>query len=97
MFPFGNSWDDRRANALETPPEERFPVQTYVIENNDIIIRDAIRRELKRGGQVYFVYNRVETIDKMRTKLAEMLPDARIQTAHGQMPEEILEQVIAIQ
>lgn len=85
----------RDMSIIETPPEERFPVQTYVVENNDGIIRDAIRRELKRGGQVYFVYNRVETIDKMRSKLAEMLPDARIQTAHGQMPEELLEQVMS--
>jgi transcription-repair coupling factor (superfamily II helicase) len=85
----------RDMSIIETPPEERFPVQTYVVENNDGIIRDAIRRELKRGGQVYFVYNRVETIDKMRNKLAEMLPDARIQTAHGQMPEELLEQVMS--
>jgi len=85
----------RDMSIIETPPEERFPVQTYVIENNDIILRDAIRRELKRGGQVYFVYNRVETIDKMRAKLAEMLPDARIQTAHGQMPEDLLEQVMS--
>lgn len=85
----------RDMSIIETPPEERFPVQTYVVENNDGIVRDAIRREMKRGGQIYFVYNRVETIDKMRAKLAEMLPDARIQTAHGQMPEELLEQVMS--
>ena len=84
----------RDMSVIETPPEERFPVQTYVVENNDMIIRDAIRRELKRGGQVYFVYNRVETIDKMSAHLAEMMPDARIQTAHGQMSEDILEQVM---
>lgn len=84
----------RDMSVIETPPEERFPVQTYVVENNDEIIRDAIKREIKRGGQVYFVYNRVETIDKMSAHLAEMLPDARIQTAHGQMAEELLEQVM---
>lgn len=84
----------RDMSIIETPPEERFPVQTYVVENNDAIIRDAIKREIKRGGQVYFVYNRVETIDKMRAHLADMLPDIKIQTAHGQMPEEILEQVM---
>jgi len=84
----------RDMSIIETPPEERYPVQTYVVENNDVIIRDAIRRELKRGGQVYFVYNRVETIDKMSAHLAEMLPDAKIQTGHGQMPEELLEQVM---
>lgn len=84
----------RDMSIIETPPEERFPVQTYVVENNDEIIRDAIKRELKRGGQVYFVYNRVETIDKMSKHLAQMLPDAKIQTGHGQMPEELLEQVM---
>lgn len=84
----------RDMSVIETPPEERFPVQTYVVENHDSIICDAIRRELKRGGQVYFVYNRVETIDKMSAHLSEMMPDARIQTAHGQMPEELLEQVM---
>ncbi|MFA6850886.1 MAG: transcription-repair coupling factor, partial [Selenomonadaceae bacterium] len=84
----------RDMSIIETPPAERFPVQTYVVENNDAIIHDAIRRELKRGGQVYFVYNRVETIDKMRIKLENLVPGARIQTAHGQMPEEILERVM---
>lgn len=84
----------RDMSVIETPPEERFPVQTYVVENNDEIIREAIKREIKRGGQVYFVYNRVETIDKMSAHLAAMLPDAKIQTAHGQMAEELLEQVM---
>lgn len=84
----------RDMSIIETPPEDRYPVQTYVIEYNEQIIRDAIRRELKRGGQVYFVYNRVETIDKMQRQLAEMLPDAKVQSAHGQMPEELLEQVM---
>ncbi|WP_110953642.1 transcription-repair coupling factor [Anaerosinus massiliensis] len=84
----------RDMSIIETPPEERFPVQTYVVENNDEIMRDAIKRELKRSGQVYFVYNRVETIDKMSSHLAKMLPDAKIQTGHGQMPEELLEQVM---
>lgn len=84
----------RDMSIIETPPEERFPVQSYVVEYHDEIIRDAIKRELKRGGQVYFVYNRVQTIDKMHKKLSEMLPDAKIKTAHGQMPEELLEQVM---
>ncbi len=84
----------RDMSIIETPPAERFPVQTYVVENNDAILANAIRREIKRGGQVYFVYNRVETIDKMRTRLEELVPGARIQTAHGQMPEEILERVM---
>lgn len=84
----------RDMSIIETPPEDRFPVQTYVVEYNEQIIRDAIKRELKRGGQVYFVYNRVETIDKVQRQLSEMLPDAKIQSAHGQMPEELLEQVM---
>ena len=84
----------RDMSIIETPPADRFPVQTYVVENNDAIIAGAIKRELKRGGQVYFVYNRVDTIDRMREKLEAMVPDARIQTAHGQMPEELLERVM---
>lgn len=81
----------RDMSILESPPEDRFPVQTYVLEYNPIIIRDAIRRELKRGGQIYFVYNRVATIDKLYRQLSELVPEARIKVAHGQMPEEMLE------
>jgi transcription-repair coupling factor (superfamily II helicase) len=84
----------RDMSIIETPPEDRLPVQTYVLEYREEIIRDAIRREIKRGGQVYFVYNRVQTIDKMAERLGEMLPDAKIQVAHGQMPEELLEKVM---
>ncbi len=84
----------RDMSIIETAPENRFPVQTYVVEYQDEIIRDAIKREMKRGGQVYFVYNRVETIDKIRNHLSDMLPDAKIQTAHGQMAEELLEQIM---
>jgi transcription-repair coupling factor (superfamily II helicase) len=84
----------RDMSIIETPPEERFPVQSYVVEYNEEVMRDAIKRELKRGGQVYFVYNRVQTIDKMHRRLSEMLPDAKIRVAHGQMPEEILEQAM---
>lgn len=84
----------RDMSIIETPPEERFPVQSYVVEYEEEIIRDAIKRELKRGGQVYFVYNRVQTIDKMHRRLSEMLPDAKIRVAHGQMPEEMLERAM---
>ncbi len=84
----------RDMSIIESPPAERFPVQTYVIENNDAVIANAIKREIKRGGQVYFVYNRVETIDRMKAHLEEIVPDARIMTAHGQMPEELLERVM---
>ena len=84
----------RDMSLIETAPEERFPVQSYVLEYDEEIIRDAIKRELKRGGQVYFVYNRVQTIDKMYARLAEMLPDAKIRIAHGQMPEDQLERAM---
>ena len=84
----------RDMSIIETPPADRFPVQTYVVEDNDAIIAGAIKREMKRGGQVYFVYNRVDTIDRMREKLEALVPDARIQTAHGQMPESLLERVM---
>ena len=84
----------RDMSIIETPPAERFPVQTYVVENNDTIIANAIKREIKRGGQVYFVYNRVDTIDRMRDHLQQIVPEARIQTAHGQMPEALLERVM---
>lgn len=84
----------RDMSVIETPPSDRFPVQTYVIEDDEEIIAEAIRRELKRGGQVFFVYNRVETIDKMRFRLEQLVPEARIQTAHGQMADDFLEQVM---
>ena len=84
----------RDMSIIETPPAERFPVQTYVVENNDAIMASAIKREMKRGGQIYFVYNRVDTIDKMREHISHLVPEARIQTAHGQMPEEMLERVM---
>ncbi|MGM9540529.1 transcription-repair coupling factor [Anaerovibrio sp.] len=84
----------RDMSIIGSPPQERFPVQTYVVENSNGIIRNAIHRELKRGGQIYFVYNRVETIEQMKLKLEEIVPDAVIQIAHGQMPEAQLERVM---
>jgi len=84
----------RDMSIIETPPAERFPVQTYVVENNDTILANAIKREMRRGGQVYFIYNRVDTIDRMRDHIESLVPEARIQTAHGQMPEELLEHVM---
>ena len=84
----------RDMSIIETPPEDRFPVQTYVVEYSEDIIRDAIKREMKRGGQVYFVYNRVQSISSVAERLREMLPDARIGVAHGQMPDELLERVM---
>ena len=84
----------RDMSIIETPPAERFPVQSYVVEENDAVLKNAIKRELRRGGQVYFVYNRVESIDIMRRRLEELVPEARIQTGHGQMAEELLERVM---
>lgn len=84
----------RDMSVIETPPAERFPIQTYVIEANDRIIAEAIQREIKRGGQIYFVYNRIETIERMYRHLADLVPEARIQMAHGQMPEAFLERVM---
>ena len=84
----------RDMSIIETPPADRLPVQSYVVESSDAMIRGAIERELARGGQVYFIYNRVESIDRMREHLVRLVPKARIASAHGQMNEDILEQVM---
>ncbi|MBQ9487971.1 MAG: transcription-repair coupling factor [Selenomonadaceae bacterium] len=84
----------RDMSLITTPPENRFPVQTYVIEDDDAIIADAIRREIRRGGQVYFVYNKIETIDLMHAHLSKLVPEAKIQTAHGQQSDIFLENVM---
>lgn len=84
----------RDLSVIETPPENRFPVQTYVVEYNEGLVREAIERELSRGGQVYFLYNRVEEIAQMADKIAMLVPDARVSFAHGRMNETELESVI---
>ncbi|HLS01864.1 MAG TPA: transcription-repair coupling factor, partial [Beutenbergiaceae bacterium] len=84
----------REMSTLATPPEERHPVLTYVGAYSDKQIAAAIRRELLRDGQVFYVHNRVESISKAATRLAGLVPDARIAVAHGQMQENELEQVI---
>lgn len=84
----------RDTSLLETPPEERFPVQTYVLEEDPVLIREAVRRELNRGGQVYFVHNRVVDLDRLAGWLQNLVPEARIGVAHGQMKEDELEQVM---
>ncbi len=84
----------RDMSLIETAPAERFPVQTYVIEDDDEIIAEAVRREIRRGGQVYFVYNRIETIDIMGARLAQLVPEAKIRTAHGQMSNDLLENIM---
>ena len=84
----------RDMSLLETPPQARYPVQTYVIEYQDAVIRDAIMRELGRNGQVFFLYNRVESIDQCYEELQKLVPEARIVIAHGQMKEDVLEDVM---
>jgi len=81
----------RDISIIEEPPEERYPVQTYVMEYNEEVIRDAIAKEIGRGGQVYYLYNRVRSIQKVAARLKELVPDARIAVAHGQMDEKALE------
>jgi len=84
----------RDMSAMETPPEERHPIKTYVMEHSEDLIRQAIVRELERGGQVFFVHNRVQTIAQVAHELQNLVPEARIAVGHGQMPEELLEQVM---
>jgi len=84
----------RDISVIETPPEERYPIQTYVVEFNDQLIRDAILRELNRNGQVFFVYNRVETIKEMAAYIGKLVPEGRVCIAHGQMTERELESVM---
>ena len=84
----------RDMSMLETPPEERIPVQTVVTEYSDALIRDAILRELGRGGQVYFLYNRVRSIGSFYERLRALVPEARVGVAHGQMREHQLEDVM---
>jgi transcription-repair coupling factor (superfamily II helicase) len=80
---------------METPPEERLPIKTYVVEYNERLIREAILRELEHNGQVFLVHNRVQGIAFVVNKLQSLVPEARIAIAHGQMPEEELERVMA--
>lgn len=84
----------RDISVLEDPPEERYPVQTYVMEHNTELIRDGIVRELARNGQVFYLYNRVRGIELKADELKRLVPDARIATAHGQMNEKELEDVM---
>ena len=84
----------RDMSTMETPPEERLPIKTYVAEYSERLVREAILRELDRGGQVFFVHNRVHSIHRVASKLAELVPEAEIAIGHGQMPEEQLERVM---
>ena len=84
----------RDMSTIEAPPSDRYPVQTYVIEHNNAIIDDAIRREVERGGQVYYLHNRVETIDQCASALQRRIPGLKIAVAHGKMGEDALGDVM---
>lgn len=84
----------RSLSLIETPPVNRFPIQTYVVEENNQIIKDAIYKEMSRGGQVFVLYNRVETIELQRDKIASLVPNARIAIIHGKMNKDKLEKTL---
>ena len=84
----------RDMSTIEQPPRDRYPVQTFVLEHNDRLLDDAIRRELERGGQAYYLHNRVESIDRCAARLKERLGDVNVAVAHGKMNEEQLGDVM---
>ena len=84
----------RDMSVLEEPPVDRVPIQTYVMEYNDEMVREGIKRELARGGQVYYVYNRVKDIEEVANHVAQLVPDANVVFAHGQMHEHQLEKIM---
>ena len=85
----------RDMSTIETPPEERLPIKTYITEESDELTREAILREIDRGGQVFYLHNRVKDIDLVAAKLMKLVPEASFEIGHGQMPEDELEQVMA--
>ncbi|WP_044482602.1 transcription-repair coupling factor [Paenibacillus antibioticophila] len=84
----------RDLSVIETPPENRFPVQTYVVEHSQALVRESIEREMARGGQIYYLYNRVQGIQEMAAQISMLVPDARVGIGHGQMSEQELEKTI---
>jgi len=84
----------RDISLIEEPPDERYPVQTYVMEHNNDVIRDAISREMARNGQVFYLYNRVRSIQLKATEIQTLVPDSRVAVAHGQMDEKELEDIM---
>ena len=84
----------RDLSVIETPPENRYPVQTFVAQYSDHLLREAVQRELNRGGQVYFVFNRIAGIAAMAKKIQDMFPGATVALGHGRMPESSLEKVM---
>ncbi|MGC9097313.1 MAG: transcription-repair coupling factor [Dictyoglomus sp.] len=85
----------RQFSVLETPPENRLPIQTFVVEYNPEIIQEGIRRELERGGQVYYVCNDIERLEKIREELSKLVPEATYAIAHGKMDDEKLTEVMS--
>ena len=85
----------RDMSTLEEPPQDRQPVQTYVLEHDWSVLSDAMSRELERGGQVYYLHNRVETIDRTAGRIQAMLPEARVAAAHGKMTQEAINDVMS--
>ncbi len=83
----------RDISILDDAPADRLPIQTYVLEDDELIVEEAIRRELRRGGQVFYLHNTVETIDVLAAKLSTAIPEARITVAHGKMDKEELEKI----
>lgn len=84
----------RDMSIIETPPQDRYPIQTYIVEHTPELINDAIRREIGRGGQIYYVHNRVEDIAQIAEAISQLVPEARIVVGHGQMKEQELENIM---
>ena len=84
----------RDMSVIETPPEHRYPVRTFVMEYSESMVREAVLKEMGRGGQVFFVYNRVQDMERFAGKLKSFMPEVRIAFAHGQMPERTLERTM---
>ena len=84
----------RDMSVLEDPPEDRYPIQTYVVEFDELLVKDWIQREVDRGGQAFFVHNRVQDIDHITARLSQLMPEVRIEFAHGQMTETKLEKIM---
>src|SRR5690625_3696820 len=84
----------RDLSVIETPPENRFPIQTYVMEQNNAFIKEAIEREISRGGQVYLLYNRIDNIEKIARQIDQLVESARVTVAHGRMNETELENIM---
>ncbi len=85
----------RDFSIIDTPPEDRYPVQTYVLEYSENLVRDAVQRELSRGGQVFIVFNRVDRIDRFAERIQSLFPDVTVAVGHGQLPEASLERIMA--